>query len=463
MPPVPHRPSRPRAPRRGVAALLPWIAVLAALALAVLPPRADAVEPQGDEAVIGGRVSVRASEGEPRAPDLLADARVSVTGVLPDGSGTGWYDIPVDDDGRYELAVPPGSYEVRAESRGGLDTAWPDLPGGYQSVPRAVVEPRQRRLDLDVSMRARLPYAAFDRTGRLHEGWDPADPRTTERVLASDQPPCYPAETATRSPGATGSIAEVAGGPLRTLPYGGHVYDISAGQGFYLLLRNSGDRILWLGGLHLEGPGAGAYRVSTRYRPRCLELHVPPGETQTYAIGFEPQEVPFLPSYRFDIVVPDDHGGLRIPVTAVNPAAKLLAAAASTATPPATLKPAKRPKLGKAPTLAGLELTRRKLRVHFPGAGTATVFFDQRGPGRRTRWRTVRTIRLTATRTGDRSRSLPRLPAGSYRVRLLAQIAGQPARRLTITHRVRATTKAKGKGKAKAKRQSKAKGTAQAR
>ena len=387
-------------------------------------------------ATLAGRLRIRASD-EPLAPTPFAGATVTLTQT--DGSGVS-RSTPVEPDGRFRISVPPGRYRVTGNApAGALPAIWPGLPNITPLEAPAIELGRDEvRDDLELALRARLPYTAVTEFGQHVEGWDPRDPRNPrdgEALL------CYPRDT-DPVPGTSGSRAALVGEPVRN--EGGQLRGgVVLGEPIYLVVRNVGDRMLLLDRVRLEGDGASGYRVASTgvtFSP-CSPPFLAPGEAQlpNLAIVLSPVPGTRQPDVlRMTAVIGHDQGELRVPIEArraVRPATPTGKPSAPPS-PPSPARPTGSRATGTAPTLAALELGRRTLRVHFPAAGTAVVAFQRRG-GRRARWRTVRTVRLRATGTSDRTARVPRLRRGRYRVRLTTAVAGQPRRTLEVLYRVR--------------------------
>jgi hypothetical protein len=348
---------------------------------------------------------------------------------------------PVDDAGRWSARVPAGRYQLTAEAPGALPTQWPDLPAMSEVAQPAIAVARGEARTADISMRARLPYGARDEYGRFHAGYDPDDQRGRAVEWDVAVPSCYPVDAHVSAHVGAGSRASVADAEGRPVAVTGPRV-VRAGSGFAVPIANTGDDTLRLDGVRLEGPGAGAYRVpSTWSLIRCApQLSLAPGAAAGgYGIWFDPTGIAARPPFRFDVVIPHGQGELRVPVEArdLGPGPLswpgLLGDGGTAGTVPKAPRPS-----GTAPTLASLSLSARKLRVQLPGAGAATVVFQRRTTGHRPRWRTVRTVRLRARGAGEIARSMPRLRPGRYRVRLRTAVPGQPARAITVFHRVRA-------------------------
>ncbi len=387
----------------------------------VLRPSGAAVSPE--PFLQGSGWSIRRSTVTVRSPEI------------------GIRQAPVDDEGRWSIRVPAGRYQLTAEAPGALPTQWPDLPAITEVAQPAIAVARGEARTADISMRARLPYGARDEYGRFHAGYDPDDQRGRAAEWDVAVPSCYPADehvSAYVGAGSRVSVADAEGRPVAVT----EPRIVRAGSGFAVPIVNTGDELLRLDGVRLEGPGAGAYRVpSTWSLIRCApQLSLAPGTAAgVHGIWFDPTGIAARPPFRFDVVVPHGQGELRVPIEArdLGPGPISWPGPLGGGSTVGAVPKAPRPS-GTAPTLASLSLSARKLRVQLPGAGTATVVFQRRITGRRPRWRTVRTVRLRARGAGEIARSMPRLRAGRYRVQLRTTVPGQPARAITVLHRVRA-------------------------
>jgi hypothetical protein len=388
-------------------------------------------------ATLAGRLRIRASD-EPLAPTPFAGATVTLTQT--DGSGVS-RSTAVEPDGRFRISVPPGRYRVTGNApAGALPAIWPGLPS-ITPIDAPAIELRRDELrdDLELALRARLPYTAVTEFGQHVEGWDPRDPRNPR---TGEAPRCYPRDTEP-VPGTSGSRAALVGEPVRN--DGGQLRGgVAVGEPIFLVVRNVGDRMLWLDRVRLEGDGANSYHVASTgvTFSRCASPFLAPGEAHLPNLSIALYPVPGVRQpdvLRMTAVIGHDQGELRVPIDArrtVRPASPTGKPSVPSAAPTSS-RPTGPKATGTAPTLAALELGRRTLRVHFPAAGTAVVAFQRRGGGRRARWRTVRSVRLRASGTSDRTARVPRLRPGRYRVRLTTEVVGQPRRTLEVLHRVR--------------------------
>lgn len=389
---------------------------------------------------ISGRLIIRPSDGE-QDPTPFVEERSGQPGpsVVIAGEGSSQRTASVDAAGRFSLRVPPGTYRLSATAPGALATVWPDI----EDVPVAAGETLRvgdrETAVADFSMRARLPHDAYTEAGTWEPGWRV---QNGERLL-SDPARCYPPDPhVSRVPGAGSRAVAISLGTGELVSLARPTV-VRAGNLLTVLVENAGDRRLWLDAAHLEGPGAPRFRkpASWSQMPCARNMSLPPkvpygGGT---AIWFDARSIPSQPE-RLDVVIPHDQGELRVPLEVRNlppepqPTFTWPALAAPGPRPPS---PTKRPFKGTAPTLASLELSRRTVRVHLPGAGTATVAFQRRAGRRKARWRTVRTLRLRSSGTADLSRRMPRLRPAGYRVRLTTSVPGQAPRTITVLHRVR--------------------------
>jgi hypothetical protein len=431
-------------------------------------------------ATIRGRVSVRGAALGP----------ATVTAANPDG--TVRFSTDTAADGSYELRLSGGHWRVTGESRFGLTTRWPDLPMGRDDAPDLVVQRGAVRDGVDLSLRARLPGPGIDEYGLLHRGYDPAQENAAPVTYPRDSyhsvlSPLGPRLDIAVSPFHEPSVARnLQPGELLTF---GNV----AGPGMLVTvgLRNTGDDLVFLKGLRLEGGDRlAAFSCHTDLLSPCDVQRVPPGRTITLRLGI------LFADYRFrygtTLVVPDV--GLRIPLAlrnvmppgwdpakerrvpadwadhappeqlalavlanggrpfALGPSAKAMAAGktAEQATPggptavakgnstaPAGTGPAASPRkrLGKP------SLSRTRLSARFPLAGRATIRIDREvapkgRDGRPARFRTVARVSLRAARPGIRRARVRRLAPGRYRMRVQAWIGGAPLDARTVTVRV---------------------------
>ncbi|MDX8151586.1 carboxypeptidase-like regulatory domain-containing protein [Patulibacter brassicae] len=423
----------------------PSVDVLAALQRAATtgePARIDLVTSVAT-ATITGRLTIRPGDGE-QDPTPFVEERpgrpapsVVIAGERPYDQRT----ATVDADGRFSLRVPPGTYRLSATTPGALATVWPDLEDVPIGSGEALRVGDHGTAVADFSMRARLPYDATTEAGTWEPGWRVQD---AER-RPTDPARCYPPDPHVSRVVGAGSRA------VATFLGTGEAVSLTrpsvvrAGNLLTLTVENAGDRRLWLDDAHLEGPGAQRFRkpASWSQMPCARNMSLPPKEPYGggTAIWFDARSIPSAPE-RLDIVIPHDQGELRVPLEVRDlppepqPTFPWPTPVAS-GPRPSSPTTAKRPFKGTAPTLASLELSRRAVRVHLPGAGTATVVFQRRAAHRAARWRTVRTVRLRSTGAADLSRGMPRLRPARYRVRLTASVAGQVPRTITVLHRIR--------------------------
>ncbi|MDX8151588.1 hypothetical protein SK069_08300 [Patulibacter brassicae] len=391
----------------------------------------DAVARRAD-ARLSGRITV-AGRSDPGAIQVK---------VIGDTSGF----ATVAPDGSWEMAVRSGTYAVEAQSVFGLPRRWPDVPvppGVQRHFGRNIqVGYRQQRTGIDLQLRPRRAYAAMDETGVWQPGYASAYPREDLTELCYDPQP--------RPVGAL-SVAPVLG---RITNQRGTFPGLRQNEFFgqfpiQVELRNDGDAPIRLMDVRFEGPDASRFAMRTDGALFCARQMLHPSN------GLQLVDIPVpLPmpkrELRVTVVFPGSGGrDLRVPLVVLDANARnadgSLAYADRLAVPalagaggPHDRRPSK---LGTAPTLAGLELTARKVEVHFPAAGEATVRFARRVATRaRSRkgatWRTVRTLRVHSARSGDRRVSMPRLRAGRYRVTLTTRIGRQPARSLVLYHRI---------------------------
>lgn len=386
-----------------------------------------------------------------RRADARLSGRITVAGrtdpgaiqvkVVGDTSGF----ATVSPDGSWEMAVRSGTYAVEAQSVFGLPRRWPDIPvptGVQRHFGRNIqVGYRQQRTGIDVQLRPRRAYAAMDETGVWQPGYASAYPREDLTEL------CY--EPQPRPVGAL-SVAPVLG---RVTNQRGTFPGLRQNEFFgqfpiQVELRNDGDAPIRLMDVRFEGPDASRFAMRTDGALFCARPMLHPSN------GLQLVDIPVpLPmpkrELRVTVVFPGSGGrDLRVPLVVLDANARnadgslvyadRLAAPGVDGTSGQSGKP---PKRGTAPTLAGLQLTARKLAVHFPAAGEATVRFARRAVARsrgraRATWRTVRTLRVRSTRSGDRRVGMPRLRAGRYRVTLTSRIGTQPARSLVLYHRI---------------------------
>jgi hypothetical protein len=349
----------------------------------------------------------------------------------------------VDEHGNYEIPVRSGRYTVLAQSLFGLPEVWPRLPAAPRIWEQANLDVghRQDRTGVDFELRPRRPYAAMDETGRWQDGYASATPRPelTDLAEACYEPGARPIGVRRAAP-----LLVQASNQRGTFP-GLQPNEYFVQFPIQFLVRNLGDAPIRMRDVRFEGPDAASFSVPDDGWCRRVMI----GSADNGFIDVRIARPTSRREFRATLVVPGSGGAdLRIPVIALNGESRnadgsltfadRLAAGAAGAFAPGV---GRKPRPGTAPTLTGLQLTSRRVEVHFPAAGRATVRFarraaTRRGGGRRS-WRTVRTVRLRSSGAGERRAPMPRLRSGRYRVSLAAQIGGQPARRLTIYHHVR--------------------------
>ncbi|MEV4423520.1 hypothetical protein AB0L40_26665 [Patulibacter sp. NPDC049589] len=129
--------------------------------------------------------------------------------------------------------------------------------------------------------------------------------------------------------------------------------------------------------------------------------------------------------------VPDWIGWLLPHLTADQGAALLAGSRKPGAMAPAVLASAARA------AARSVRVDRRRVRVAFPGAGTARVGVQRRTTGRRPRWRTLHTVRLRATRPRTVAGRVPALEPGRYRLRVRLALRGTSVRTASVVRTVR--------------------------
>lgn len=411
------------------------------------PVRADVVLRRRD-VVLRGRLSIRGGAS-------IAGAGVTVTTATEPGTEAGAYDrwtADVDADGRYEVRVPAGRFRILAGSRYGLPTSWPDLAEA-RPAPTTRTAAHGETLDgLDVSMRARQEHAARDEFGRAHAGWGdgPGDDPGNGGAVGT-----YPRDTYRSVTSPNGPAVEI--GPLRTsrivfpdLPPDALVTVPGVGLPFDVPIRNTGDDVLWLGDVRVEGPSVLGSSSTDGVRA-CQGLFVMPGAT--LAVSITAITAAYAPEYRLTLVTSTNAGAdVRTPMvqrTVSSPGAgpgdphpfdaliPFLPPGARAGTLVATQG---RPTARAATVGIGAVTVRRSsVRVAFPAAGRTDVRVDRRITARgrsAARWSRARSVRLRATRAGTRTARIRPLARGRYRIRAATRLGRGPVRRVTAVRTI---------------------------
>lgn len=426
---------------RPVAALLVLVLLVVAL-VGAAAPAARAADPE--QAVLRGQVTLR--DGSPAGQGSVELARMNP--YDRDGATA-----TLDADGRWEASVRPGIWAVTAETAGGLRGHWPDLPGAWpeEQRPTVTVSAGEVREGLNVRLRQRMPTAAVDEYDVWHRGTsDPQEPYPTATVGL----PRYPYDPVR-------PVSSVVGAKIEELPgqgprdAQGQPFAITGIRGYHTVeILNRGDDAAFIRDVRVEGPDADLISCvnpglteDTPCRPQPLF----PG--WAYRASISTGTLPYRPVYRVEVVfelanpdrtlryplqirnllppgvqitdVPDWLGWL-LPHLTNDQSSALLAGDRAAK----TLAPAARA------AAQGARLDRRRVRVAFPAAGTARVGVQRRVGGQRARWKTVRTVRLRATRAGTVSRRVQALAPGRYRLRVRVALQGTPPKTATVTRTV---------------------------
>lgn len=394
------------------------------------------------DAVIRGRVSIKGGA----SPEALR--------VYPERVGdpntTFQPELVTHPDGRYELTVPAGRYRVGAESRYGLAGNAPDLPG-VRTGPAFDLPAGGVREDVDVLLRARLPYPATDQYGYWQFGY--------EDGRVSDDPfPRYPRDETPSVLSTIGPVLEH--GVPRTAKHnepGEGSTDLTAGffglNVYRVRLHNRGDHDLWVRSVRFEGPDAGWFSCQEPYHGSgdvfwvgCDQGFVLPGETKDLPI--QVRNGVLKAEFRATAVVTTSAPGgeLRFPMVVRMPGVPSgalptpPAGGAAPGTGSATPRPARpRPMTRSARSRLGrsVALAPTRVRVRLPGAGRVAVRIERRTSRAGRRGKTVRRATLRATRARTVTARLRRLPAGRYRVRMTVALAGHTAATVTVDRTVR--------------------------
>jgi hypothetical protein len=405
------------------------------------------------DAVLRGRLSVRG--GTPEGGRVTVHEVGVDPGVHHD---LGTYGAQADDDGRWRIEVPGGRFTALASSTYGLDTKWPDLPAAWTIDPSFDVSPGATRDGLDLSMRLRQPAAAFDEFGQLFDGWRPPQPGDT---VGTYPPDTYRSTTIVRGAVVDAGPPHTSDFTLGWLPKDQLVTTTGLGVPIDVRITNTGDDVLRLGDVRLEGEKLGAFTCLVDNQRPCKGSIALPG--RSVIVTVTPFTNAYAPVYHLRLVVPSNAsaGDTRVPIDirnvsdpSANPYDPNNVAALGQFLPPEALaliaanqaaEAAGRPlRFATATELSAAVLRRDRVRVAFPSAGTATVRVDRavrarpRVRARGVRWATARSVHLRATRSSTRTARIRPLAAGRYRVRLTIRLGTGKARTVSAIRTLRA-------------------------